>query len=177
MTQWLRRAVPEHKMPRIWSNHLFILWNINYHIWFHHRTINNYHFCEQWLNKGHAITEQWVGDNGNNGNNSHVTVPWILRSITDHTRVPVVIVYNGASDKSILIMQKDVQRSLSLWVCQLVFMGTWRQGGFRGEGGMVIESWGQKGKRWRWGGRGWRGGNKEGAKVGWLMLFNDTWSQ
>ena len=24
------------------------------------------------------------------------------------------------------------------------------------------------------GGRGWRGGNREGAKVGWLILFNDT---
>ena len=37
---------------------------------------------------------------------------------------------------------------------------------------------GEKGnKRWGWGDRGWRGEAREGAKIGWLMLFYDTWFQ
>ena len=38
--------------------------------------------------------------------------------------------------------------------------GAWGDGDGEGGGG---------GKRWGWGGRGWQGGNNEGAKVGWLV--------
>ena len=35
---------------------------------------------------------------------------------------------------------------------------------------------GGRGKRWWWGDKGWRGGARERAKIGWLMFY-DTYSQ
>ena len=46
--------------------------------------------------------------------------------------------------------------------------GAWGVGDREGGGGGEEE----RGKRWRWGDRGWRGGAREG--LGWLMLFYDT---
>ena len=51
---------------------------------------------------------------------------------------------------------------------------TWGDGDGEGGGG---GGGGKKGKRWGWGDRRWRGEAREGAKVGWLMLFYDTWFQ
>ena len=55
-------------------------------------------------------------------------------------------------------------------------MATWRGNGEM-ETGREVMGRGGRGKRWGWGGRGWRGGDIEGTKVGWLMLFYNTWSQ